>query len=132
MVGAQPTLEIVAKENKVTILDRDAGNLTEKIVEDPVAVARSISEGWKPKLIADLPDAFCGKIFILMNEYQHYHFRYWVYFIEFGVLFVSRPTRLKWNHEVIAQPVGHPPNTINTFNVFAVNRFSFNLEIQLR
>lgn len=67
MVGAQPTLEIVAKENKVTILDHVAGDLTEKVVEDPVTVARSISQGWKPKLIADLPDAFCGKIFILMN-----------------------------------------------------------------
>nr|GMC94257.1 anthranilate synthase alpha subunit 1, chloroplastic-like [Ipomoea batatas] len=60
VVGAQPTLEIVAKENKVTILDHVAGDLTEKVVEDPVTVARSISQGWKPKLIADLPDAFCG------------------------------------------------------------------------
>lgn len=67
MVGAQPTMEILAKENKVTIMDHDSGKLTEKIVEDPMTVARSISEEWKPQLTADLPDAFCGKIFVLMK-----------------------------------------------------------------
>nr|GME13525.1 anthranilate synthase alpha subunit 1, chloroplastic-like [Ipomoea batatas] len=60
VVGAQPSMEILAKENKVTIMDHDSGKLTEKIVEDPMTVARSISEEWKPQLTADLPDAFCG------------------------------------------------------------------------
>lgn len=68
MVGAQPTMEITAKENKVTILDHDSGKVTEKVVEDPMTVARSISEEWQPQLTGDLPDAFCGKIFIPLKD----------------------------------------------------------------
>ncbi|CAH9057608.1 unnamed protein product [Cuscuta epithymum] len=60
VVGAKPAMEIVAKENKVTIRDHDDGKLTEMVVEDPMTVARSISEEWKPQSIANLPDAFCG------------------------------------------------------------------------
>ncbi|KAK6145479.1 hypothetical protein DH2020_022299 [Rehmannia glutinosa] len=60
VVGAQPAMEVVAKENKVTILDHDAGTIIEKIVEDPMTIPRSISEGWRPQLIQDLPDALCG------------------------------------------------------------------------
>ncbi|CAI9773992.1 unnamed protein product [Fraxinus pennsylvanica] len=60
VVGAQPTMEIVAKENKVTILDHEAGKKTERVVEDPMTIPRSISEDWRPQLIEDLPDAFCG------------------------------------------------------------------------
>ncbi|XP_073125040.1 anthranilate synthase alpha subunit 1, chloroplastic isoform X2 [Henckelia pumila] len=62
VVGAQPVMEVVAKENKVTILDHDAGRAIEKInVEDPMLIPRNISEGWKPQLIQDLPAAaFCG------------------------------------------------------------------------
>lgn len=61
MVGAQPAVEVVVKENKVTILDHDSGKIVEKLVEDPMTIPRSISEGWRPQLIQDLPDAFCGK-----------------------------------------------------------------------
>ncbi|KAL6581193.1 ASTRA complex subunit [Orobanche minor] len=60
VVGAQPAIEIVAKENKVTILDHDAGTVTEKLVEDPMTIPRSISQSWRPQLIQDLPDALCG------------------------------------------------------------------------
>lgn len=60
MVGAQPTMEIVAKENKVTIMDHEEGLMTEEIVEDPMAIPARISEGWNPQLIDELPDAFCG------------------------------------------------------------------------
>ncbi|XP_020214247.1 anthranilate synthase alpha subunit 1, chloroplastic [Cajanus cajan] len=60
VVGAQPTMEVVAKDNKVTIIDHESGNLTEKIVDDPMMIPRKISEGWKPYLIDELPDAFCG------------------------------------------------------------------------
>ncbi|XP_058207236.1 anthranilate synthase alpha subunit 1, chloroplastic-like isoform X2 [Rhododendron vialii] len=60
VVGAQPTMEVVAKENKVTILDHEKGCVTEKIVDDPMAIPRSISESWRPQLVDDLPDAFCG------------------------------------------------------------------------
>lgn len=60
VVGAQPAMEIVAKENMVTIMDHEEGSRTEKIVDDPMAVPREIMAGWSPQLIDDLPDAFCG------------------------------------------------------------------------
>ncbi|KAL7108810.1 hypothetical protein ACP275_06G136700 [Erythranthe tilingii] len=60
VVGAQPAVEIVAKENKVTILDHGSGKIIEKFVDDPMTIPRSISEGWRPQLIQDLPEAFCG------------------------------------------------------------------------
>ncbi|XP_044481852.1 anthranilate synthase alpha subunit 2, chloroplastic [Mangifera indica] len=59
-VGAQPTIEIVAKENMVTVMDHEEGKRTEEIVEDPMVVPRRIMEGWKPQLIDELPEAFCG------------------------------------------------------------------------
>ncbi|KAL3627731.1 ASTRA complex subunit [Castilleja foliolosa] len=60
VVGAQPAMEVVAKENKVTILDHDLGTIVEKIVDNPMTIPRSISEGWRPQLIHDLPEALCG------------------------------------------------------------------------
>ncbi|KAK4403375.1 Anthranilate synthase alpha subunit, chloroplastic [Sesamum angolense] len=60
VVGAQPAVEVVAKENKVTILDHDSGKIIEKLVEDPMTIPKDISEGWRPQQIQDLPDAFCG------------------------------------------------------------------------
>ncbi|CAL5363793.1 unnamed protein product [Camellia sinensis] len=59
VVGAQPAMEIVAKENKVTILDHEKGCLTEKVVDDPMSIPRSISESWRPQFIDELPDTFC-------------------------------------------------------------------------
>ncbi|KAJ0046489.1 hypothetical protein Pint_06468 [Pistacia integerrima] len=60
VVGAQPVMEIVAKENKVTIVDHVEGNVVEEVVGDPMVIPRRISERWKPQLIDGLPDAFCG------------------------------------------------------------------------
>ncbi|KAF7816333.1 anthranilate synthase alpha subunit 1, chloroplastic-like [Senna tora] len=60
VIGAQPVMEIVAKENKVTTMDHESGHLTEEIVDDPMLIPRRISEGWKPYFIDELPDAFCG------------------------------------------------------------------------
>ncbi|CAI9767531.1 unnamed protein product [Fraxinus pennsylvanica] len=60
VVGAQPTMEIVAKESKVTVMDHEGGTTIEKFVEDPMMIPRSISEDWRPQLIEELPDAFCG------------------------------------------------------------------------
>ncbi|CAI9091679.1 OLC1v1026764C2 [Oldenlandia corymbosa var. corymbosa] len=60
VVGAQPAMEIVAKENNVTILDHRKGKLTKLVVDDPMTVPREISEAWKPQLINELPDTFCG------------------------------------------------------------------------
>nr|GEV48834.1 anthranilate synthase alpha subunit 2, chloroplastic-like isoform X1 [Tanacetum cinerariifolium] len=60
VIGAQPTMEIVAKENMVTVMDHHEGRKTEEFVEDPMAVPRKIMEQWKPQRIDELPDAFCG------------------------------------------------------------------------
>lgn len=60
MIGAQPTMEIVAKENMVTIMDHQEGRRTEEFVEDPMIVPRRIMERWKPQCIDELPEAFCG------------------------------------------------------------------------
>lgn len=63
VVGAHPVMEIVAKEHKVTIMDHLTGTLVEELVQDPMDVPRTISDQWKPQLIDDLPDAFCGNFF---------------------------------------------------------------------
>ncbi|KAJ4969187.1 hypothetical protein NE237_015888 [Protea cynaroides] len=60
VVGAQPTMEIVAKANLVTIMDHKKGCRTEEFVDDPMQIPRGIMESWKPQLIEELPDAFCG------------------------------------------------------------------------
>ncbi|KAJ0266331.1 Anthranilate synthase alpha subunit 1 [Hirschfeldia incana] len=62
VVGAQPAMEIVAKENKVIVMDHKNGSMTEEYVEDPMEIPRQISESWNPdpQLVQDLPDAFCG------------------------------------------------------------------------
>ncbi|XP_050239259.1 anthranilate synthase alpha subunit 2, chloroplastic-like [Quercus robur] len=60
MVGAQPAIEIVAKENMVTIMNHDEGKRVEEIVDDPMVVPQRIMEGWRPQLIDELPEAFCG------------------------------------------------------------------------
>ncbi|KAL9235359.1 hypothetical protein vseg_010122 [Gypsophila vaccaria] len=60
VIGAQPSMEIVAKENSVTVMDHRTGKRTEEYVEDPMSVPKQIMEDWKPQLIHELPDAFCG------------------------------------------------------------------------
>lgn len=63
MVGAQPAMEIVAKENLLSIMDHEEGRRTEELVEDPMRIPRRIMESWSPQLIDELPDAFCGTFF---------------------------------------------------------------------
>lgn len=60
IIGAQPSMEIVAKENLVTVMDHQKGYRTEKLEEDPMAVPRRIMEKWKPQRIEELPETFCG------------------------------------------------------------------------
>ncbi|KAL0418968.1 UNVERIFIED_CONTAM: Anthranilate synthase alpha subunit, chloroplastic [Sesamum radiatum] len=60
VIGAQPTMEIVAKENVVTIVDHHEGQRMEEFVEDPMVIPQRIMEKWKPQRIDELPDAFCG------------------------------------------------------------------------
>lgn len=61
MIGAQPTMEIVAKENMVTVMDHRQGRRVEQYEEDPMVVPRRIMEKWKPQRIEELPEAFCGE-----------------------------------------------------------------------
>ncbi|CAA6669441.1 unnamed protein product [Spirodela intermedia] len=60
IVGAQPAMEIVAKENMVTVMDHEEGQKKEEFVDDPTVVPRRIMERWNPQSIDDLPDVFCG------------------------------------------------------------------------
>ncbi|KAF9599236.1 hypothetical protein IFM89_036362 [Coptis chinensis] len=60
VIGAQPTVEIVAKENFVTIMDHKAGRRTEEYVEDPMTIPQRMMETWKPQLLDELPNAFVG------------------------------------------------------------------------
>ncbi|PRQ34433.1 putative anthranilate synthase [Rosa chinensis] len=60
IIGAQPTIEIVAKENMVTVMDHRKGCRTEEIVEDPMTVPQRITEGWIPQRLDEMPEAFCG------------------------------------------------------------------------
>lgn len=60
VIGAQPSMEIVAKENVVTVMDHYEGKRVEEFVEDPMSVPKKIMDEWKPQLIDELPDAFCG------------------------------------------------------------------------
>lgn len=60
VVGAQPTMEVVAKENVVTIMDHGEGIRTEEIAEDPMMIPRRIFEKWTPQLLDELPNAFVG------------------------------------------------------------------------
>ncbi|XP_076931159.1 anthranilate synthase alpha subunit 1, chloroplastic-like [Bidens hawaiensis] len=60
VVGSNPTLEIIAKENSVTIVDHEKGSSIQKVVDNPMEIPKSLSDGWKPQLLDDLPDTFCG------------------------------------------------------------------------
>ncbi|XP_071686521.1 anthranilate synthase alpha subunit 1, chloroplastic-like [Rutidosis leptorrhynchoides] len=60
VVGSDPTIEVIAKEKNVTIVDHEKGSLTQKVVDDPLEIPKSLSDGWKPQLLEGLPDTFCG------------------------------------------------------------------------
>ncbi|KAG5537052.1 hypothetical protein RHGRI_024486 [Rhododendron griersonianum] len=60
VIGAQPSMEIVAKENMVTIMDHREGRRTEEYVEDPMVVPRLIMGKWKSQRLDELPESFCG------------------------------------------------------------------------
>ncbi|KAI3778145.1 hypothetical protein L2E82_07194 [Cichorium intybus] len=57
VIGAQPTMEIVAKENMVTVMDHQEGRKTEEFVEDPMVVPRSIMEQWSGRAAVQMKNA---------------------------------------------------------------------------
>lgn len=50
----------MAKANKVTIVDHEERRKIEEVVDDPMTIPRRMSEQWKPLLVDELPEAFCG------------------------------------------------------------------------
>ncbi|KAF5182889.1 Anthranilate synthase alpha subunit 1 protein [Thalictrum thalictroides] len=60
-VGHEPVMEILAKENRVTIIDHDEGLKREEFVDDPMKIPERIMKGWIPMQVHELPDFFCGK-----------------------------------------------------------------------
>ncbi|KAI7747283.1 hypothetical protein M8C21_022657, partial [Ambrosia artemisiifolia] len=59
VVGSDPSIEIIAKENNVTIVDHEKGSSIQKVVEDPMEIPKTLSDGWEPQLLDGLPDTFC-------------------------------------------------------------------------
>ncbi|KAF9599238.1 hypothetical protein IFM89_036364 [Coptis chinensis] len=59
-VGHKPVMEILAKENRVTIMNNEDGQKTEEFVDDPLIIPQRIMERWIPSQIDELPDFFCG------------------------------------------------------------------------
>ncbi|KAF3630144.1 hypothetical protein FXO38_27321 [Capsicum annuum] len=84
VIEAQPIMEIVAKENMVTIVDHFEGSRTEEFLEDPMINPHKIMEKWKPQCIDELPEAFCGQL----NENSD----------EFRCLSMYSSTRLEQKH----------------------------------
>jgi len=56
-------MEIVAKDNLVSIMDHEEGHRTEELVDDPMQIPRRITQGWSPQFLDELPDVFCGNSF---------------------------------------------------------------------
>ncbi|XP_020576554.1 anthranilate synthase alpha subunit 1, chloroplastic-like [Phalaenopsis equestris] len=73
VIGAHPAMEIVAKENVVSIVDRVLGLRTEEFVDDPMVIPQRILEGWSPQFMDELPDVFCGG---LMGYFSYDTMRY--------------------------------------------------------
>lgn len=62
-------MEIVAKENSVTIMDHREGKRTETFEEDPMVIPRRIMEKWKPQCLDELPEAFTGNAMFIRLIY---------------------------------------------------------------
>ncbi|KNA24153.1 hypothetical protein SOVF_018520 [Spinacia oleracea] len=60
IVGANPAMEIIAKDNLVTVINNREGWIKEEISEDPLTIPRRITEKWTPQCIDELPQVFCG------------------------------------------------------------------------
>ena len=59
-VGAQPAVEIIAKEFQVTILDHVRGTIQQETREDPMDIPVELSKEWSPAHVEGLPNAFTG------------------------------------------------------------------------
>eukprot|EP00850_Spirogloea_muscicola_P022860 SM000315S11897 [mRNA] locus=s315:22583:26558:+ [translate_table: standard] len=60
IVGAQPAMEVVAKEEWATVLDHRRGERSEVLTADPLGIVAGIATAWAPAPVPGLPKAFCG------------------------------------------------------------------------
>ena len=47
-MGAQPALEVLAKQHEVTLIDHMAGTRTVSHEEDPLSVPQRLGAAWRP------------------------------------------------------------------------------------
>jgi len=59
-VGANPTIEVMAKKNLVTVMNHRDGLRTKEFMADPLMVPQMITESWVPGCLDELPQVFCG------------------------------------------------------------------------
>ncbi len=59
-IGAQPRVEVIARQHEVTIEDHGTGQVRCERHDDPLDVPRAMSAALRPVLHGDLPGAFCG------------------------------------------------------------------------
>lgn len=60
LLGAQPALEVVAREHEVRVIDRRGGGEVASRRDDPLAVPREMSAGWRVARVAGVPGCFVG------------------------------------------------------------------------
>ncbi|XP_048490118.1 anthranilate synthase alpha subunit 2, chloroplastic isoform X2 [Beta vulgaris subsp. vulgaris] len=61
IVGANPAMEIIAKENLVTTINHREGWKREELSEDPLIIPQRITDKWSPQCMDELPQqVFCG------------------------------------------------------------------------
>lgn len=60
MIGAQPSLEVVAREREVMVLDHERGSRTISQEEDPMLIPERMSAEWRPVVPEGLPNCFTG------------------------------------------------------------------------
>ncbi len=59
-MGAQPSVEIIAKDQHVRIDDRELGTAEEFDADDPLETAVQLSSGWRIAQDPALPQVFTG------------------------------------------------------------------------
>ena len=59
-VGARPALEVIAREDQVTVVDHMAGTRTVSREADPLAVPQRLGAQWRPVTPEDMPPVFTG------------------------------------------------------------------------
>ncbi|GIL83086.1 hypothetical protein Vretimale_11416 [Volvox reticuliferus] len=59
-LGSCPAMEVLATQNRVTMLDHGAGTRTVSTMADPMQLPESLSRNWRPARVDGIPDVFTG------------------------------------------------------------------------